>query len=209
VGKLPQISSEEKMTLFHKIDLHLCGDIKPSAYVQALNTPAFMREYPFTMLSCLKTVGQSPQHHPEGSVWNHTMLVLDEAALRKEQATDVRVFMWAALLHDMGKAKTTRTRNGKITAYDHDKVGAALARDFLMEFAPPEFIFRVSSLVRWHMQILYVTKSMRFADLDAMRQETDLHDVALLGLCDRLGRGNARRSVEERTVSEFLRQAGL
>ncbi len=70
--------------------------------------------------------GQSPQHHPEGSVWNHTLLVVDEAAKIKEQSADPRTFMWAALLHDLGKPSTTMRRKSKITSYDHDKVGAQL-----------------------------------------------------------------------------------
>ncbi len=39
--------------------------------------------------------------------------------------------MWAALLHDIGKAETTKNENGKITAYNHDKTGALQAEDFL------------------------------------------------------------------------------
>ncbi len=38
--------------------------------------------------------------------------------------------MWGALLHDLGKAPTTKIRKGKITSYDHDKVGAELVRNF-------------------------------------------------------------------------------
>lgn len=197
----------DKDALFEEIDAHILTDGKPSLFLQRLDGPLFEERHPFTMLSGLKMIGQSPRHHPEGSVWNHTMLVLDEAAARKAQANDMRAFMWGALLHDIGKSSTTKVRKGKITAFDHDKVGASMTREFLSEFETEPFISAVTALVRWHMQILYVTKAMRFADLEAMRREADVNDVALLCLCDRLGRGQVNRREEEQNVRAFLRKA--
>lgn len=192
--------------LFWDLDSHVCDDDRPSVYLKQLRDPAFEREFPFTMLSRLKKVGQSPRYHPEGSVWNHTLLVVDEAARRKGEAGDGRAFMWAALLHDIGKAATTRIRKGKITAYDHDKAGAEMSREFLSVFEREPFVTKVSSLVRWHMQILYAAKSMRFTDLEAMRREAEVNDIALLGLCDRLGRLGANRSEEEQNITAFLKK---
>jgi len=196
----------DKIELFEDMDARLCNDDKPSLYFQALNTPTFTHAHPFTMLSCLKDVKQSPKYHPEGSVWNHTLLVLDEAAGRKDKASNNRVFMWSALLHDIGKAVTTKVRRGKITAYDHDKVGAEMAQIFLSNFTSNDFTRKVSALVRWHMQILYISKSQQYADLTSMRFETNVNDVALLGLCDRLGRAGANRREEERAILRFLRE---
>lgn len=65
------------------------------------------------MLHRLKGTEQSLLHHPEGDVWNHTLLVVDEAANVKNKSTDAAVFMWAALLHDIGKPDTT-TKPGKV-----------------------------------------------------------------------------------------------
>jgi len=194
--------------LFEEIDTHLLSDERPSRFFHNLDKPLFESSHPFTMLSGLKNIKQSPIHHPEGSVWNHTLLVLDEAAARKGRATDSRVFMWAALLHDIGKAVTTRVRKGKITSYDHDKEGAGMARAFLREFEDEPFISKVAALVRWHMQILFVVKNMRFADLDNMWDQTDVKDVALLGLCDRLGRLGVNERAEEETIQLFLKKAG-
>lgn len=195
--------------LFEDIDKHICNDDKPSEFLQLLDEPVFNSKHPFTMLSCLKSIEQSSKYHPEGNVWNHTMMVLDEAALRKNEATDCRVFMWAALLHDIGKAKTTKRRKGKVTSYNHDKVGSEMVWEFLKDFEEQDFIKKVSSLVRWHMQILYIAKSLKFADLVTMKKEVGTQDIALLCLCDRLGRGNANRVEEERNIAEFRRQAGL
>jgi putative nucleotidyltransferase with HDIG domain len=181
---------DEKTALFHEIEEHLLKDSKPSLYLSELNkTELFRSAYPFSMLSRLERVEQSPKHHPEGHVWNHTLLVVDNAAQVKGQSEDARVFMWAALLHDIGKATTTKLRRGRITSYDHDKEGEKLARDFLGCFTQDEdFIYKVSKMVRWHMQILFVTNKLPFADIPQMKKEVDVKEIGLLGLCDRMGR---------------------
>lgn len=46
-----------------------------------------------------------------------------------------------------------------------------------------------------------------FTDLDTMKAEVNVQDVALLGLCDRLGRGTVNRREEEQTVQLFLKKA--
>lgn len=190
--------------LFHEVNAHLNNDMHPSLYFQSWTIG---HVHPFTMLERLKQVPQSPVHHSEGNVWNHTMLVLDEAATQKTKASDIQTFMWAALLHDIGKAVTTKKRNGKITSYDHDKAGADLAKEFLHALQADEvFTTKVSALVRWHMQLLFVVNSMRFAEVSAMKAEVNTDDIALLGLCDRLGRGNANRHEEEKTVLTFLQK---
>jgi len=191
--------------LFEEIEQHLLFDEKPSHFLSGLaDTPA-LGEYPFSMLERLKTTPQSPQYHPEGSVWNHTLLVVDEAAKVRDKSSDLRAFMWAALLHDIGKPATTVRRKSRITSYDHDKAGVPLAIEFLSSFtADAEFIQRVTRLIRYHMQILFVVRDLPFADVEGMLRETDIREVALLGLCDRLGRTGADRQREEENIRSFL-----
>ena len=58
---------------------------------------------------------QSPVHHPEGDVFNHTMMVVDEAAKLRDKAKFPLGFMYAALCHDFGKILTTTIKeDGKI-----------------------------------------------------------------------------------------------
>lgn len=197
---------------FNEFDKHLTEDEKPSVYFNALaESGAFPKTYPLNMLTGLKDIPQSPVHHPEGNVWNHTMLVADNAAERRSLSHDPRVLMWAALLHDLGKITNTKIRNGRITAYDHDSAGEKLAGDFLKEYTDDEaFIKNVCGLVRWHMQLLYVTKHLPFANLKQMAKETDIDEVALLCFCDRLGRGDLEKhhiDEELKNIEYFLRQA--
>ncbi|MGI5849748.1 MAG: HD domain-containing protein [Christensenellales bacterium] len=167
-------------------------DERPSEYFkQLVRDNLFPKEYPFHLLTGLSNIPQSPVYHPEGNVWNHTMLVVDNAAQRKHLSQHPRILMWAALLHDFGKISQTKQRKGKITSYDHDKAGQILARKFLKECGQEEtFIKEVSALVRWHMQVLFVVKNLPFSDLAQMTSEADINEVALLSFCDRLGRGD-------------------
>lgn len=197
---------------FHEFEKHLMEDEKPSDYFNELiKSKRYPMEYPYTMISDLIKTEQNLEYHPEGSVWNHAMLVVDEAAKRKEYSENPRVFMWAALLHDIGKAPTTKVRKGRITSYDHDEVGEKMAREFLKFFnEDEEFIDSVAALVRWHMQILFVVKNLPYQDIKKMNEDTSIDEVGLLGICDRLGRGNINQDTvekEEKNVKIFLEKS--
>ncbi len=201
-------NKDEKFT---ELEEHLLNDEKPSIYFRKLaDSRLFSETYPFSLLGDLRKVEQSPEHHPEGNVWEHTLLVVDLAAEGRYVSEDPRVFMWSALLHDLGKAHTTKVLRGKITAYDHDKLGAILATGFLKEFTDDEeFIKRVSQMVRWHMQVLFVVKNLPYADIDKMVTEVSLSEIARLSLCDRMGRGNMNektRQEEMENIKKFLQK---
>lgn len=185
------------MEFFSEIEKHLMEDRKPSEFLERSKGRHEMKILPFIWLKRLEDVEQSPLHHPEGNVWVHTMMVVDQAALRRDSTQNPRVFMWAALLHDIGKAVTTKVRKGRITSYDHDKEGAKLAVEFLKTCGQEEgFIRDVSALVRWHMQA-FVLKDLPFADVEKMKSEVSIEEVGLLALCDRLGRGTDTDPAEE------------
>lgn len=192
--------------LFNDINTHLLNDKYPSLYLEFLyNKTQRLMIYPFNMIERLKLVEQSPIHHPEGNVWNHTMLVIDMAAKEKQNSSNPQVFMWAALLHDIGKFETTKIINGRITAHNHDKVGAVLADEFLkLVSSDIQFIEEVSALVRWHMQILFVAKNMKFAEIKRMKSEVDIKEIAWLGYCDRIGRKNVDLPKEQQNIKIFL-----
>lgn len=193
-------------SLFDEINEHLLNDSAPSAYLNSIIDHADFHKYPFRLLLDLRKTEQSPIHHPEGNVWNHTLLVVDEAAKTKQKSKNPKIFMWAALLHDIGKPPTTKIRKGKITSYDHDKVGAKLAEEFLNFFhCDKDFTAQVCALIRYHMQILFVVKKMPFADIKGMHSITSFEEIALLGYCDRMGRTGADTNLEESNINQFLK----
>lgn len=193
--------------LFYRLNEHLLQDEKPSDYINALSKESDFNEYPTSMLLLLQRTEQSAKYHPEGSVWNHTMLVVDEAAKVRDQSKDNKPFMWAALLHDIGKPDTTVNRRGKITSYDHDTVGAKLSIEFLRCYTDDEiFIKTVSALVRYHMHMLYILKGFPFGNSRKMLEEVDAEEIALLCRCDRLGRTGVDAKAVEDEYDEFRRK---
>ncbi|SEU23548.1 HDIG domain-containing protein [Lacrimispora sphenoides] len=193
--------------LFQQIDYHLLHDERPSEYLEQISKEPWFMDYPFSMLGKMKETPQSKRYHPEGSVWNHTMMVVDQSAEQKNKSKDARILMWAALLHDIGKPVVTKIRKDKITAYNHDSEGEHLTEDFLSCFSDDAmWIGAVAKLVRYHMHILYVTESLPFGDIEGMKRETDIDEVALLGLCDRIGRGGSDPEDEAKAVRLFLKK---
>ncbi|MGH4138940.1 HDIG domain-containing metalloprotein [Clostridium sp.] len=197
--------------MFEQFENHLMEDEKPSTYFNnIINDDSIFNDYPYTLLRALVDTNQSPEHHPEGNVWIHTMLVVDNAAKVKGLSENPRAFMWGALLHDLGKAPTTKIRKGKITSYGHDTMGAELCRKFLEKFTQDEeFIKRVTSLVRWHMQTLFVMKDLPFGDVKSMSKEISISEIAMLSQCDRLGRAELSEEKikeEKENIKAFVRK---
>lgn len=201
------MNDQMRDSIFDSITDHLLQEEKPSIYIEELAKQDFWKEYPFTLLERLKGTEQSPRYHPEGTAWKHTMMVLDEAAKVRLQSSDPEVLLWSALLHDIGKPATTVNRKGKITSYDHDKVGETLCIEFLQYFnRDSEFIEAVAALVRYHMHMLYLLQKLPYADEKGLRKRTKASELALLCRCDRLGRTGADKEAEEKEYQAFLKR---
>lgn len=189
--------------IFINIEEHLLKDEKPSIYLNMMKNRGFLDKVPFLWLKRLEKVQQSPEHHPEGDVWKHTMIVVDKGAELREKAEDKRAFMWALLLHDIGKFATTNLRDGKWTSYDHDKEGEIEAEKFLRYFTNNEkFIFKTKKLVRYHMHLLFLSKKMPFADEKGLIENVNINDISLVFLSDRTGRGGITKKKEKDIESQ-------
>ncbi len=109
-------------------------------------------------LEALATCPQDPEWHPEGDVWTHTCLVVDQAAMRKAAFTypEQVSLMLGALLHDIGKPPVTGVVDGRIKSPGHEAAGVPLATDILdaLQVHTLEgYAVRnqVLALVAWHM----------------------------------------------------------
>ncbi len=124
---------------------------RPSLGFEFLRETTLLRFFP--ELRDLHEVPQDPRWHPEGSVWVHTLMVLDEAArLRCDDSSQDAALMWAALCHDLGKAQTTRVEAQRIISPGHSDLGADLCRALLSRLrAPAALVEAAASLVRHHL----------------------------------------------------------
>jgi poly(A) polymerase len=108
-------------------------------------------------VAAMKGVLQPPEYHPEGDVWIHTLLLLDN--LRNPSPT----LALGALLHDVGKPPTFRVAD-RIRFDGHAERGVEMATAILnrLRFSNDE-IRQVASLVANH---------MRFKDAPNMKEST-------------------------------------
>jgi tRNA nucleotidyltransferase (CCA-adding enzyme) len=87
----------------------------------------------FPELDALVGCPQEPEWHPEGDVWVHTLLVVDEARKRIDDLSYPRqvAVMVGALAHDLGKPPTTAFIDGRIRSLNHEEEGVAPATALL------------------------------------------------------------------------------
>lgn len=107
----------------------------------------------------LKGQAQPPQYHPEGDVFQHTVLMLDLMEERSQRLA------YAALLHDIGKPPTATTGGDRIRFHGHAREGESMTRAILsrLRFPNAEIDF-VARCVANHMHFMEVQR-MRPATL--------------------------------------------
>jgi len=89
---------------------------------------------------------QPPQYHGEGDVAVHTQMAVEACPPGGDPD-----LVWAALLHDAGKAAVTKLDGDRITAYGHDIVGAETAAKILQRLQMPvERQARIVWAIRHH-----------------------------------------------------------
>ena len=158
--------AEETMALFRRMDLTtlarervleelrkaLMLAPRPSVFFSVLRECNQLEPW-FAEMRPLIGCPQPPAHHAEGDVWNHTMMVLDEAAARRGQAEQPFFYMLAALTHDFGKPSVTDPTDGVFHALGHEREGVPLARRFLARLTDDKRLTAyVLNLVPLHMR---------------------------------------------------------
>lgn len=149
-------------------------------------------------LDVLQTCPQDPQWHPEGDVWTHTLMVVDQAATRKDGLSrpEQVCLMLGAVLHDVGKPLTTAVIDGRIRSPAHESVGlepAARMLDRLHVHTMDGYDVRgqVLAFVQYHMLPGAWHKSTDPVSDGAFRRlarKTDLALLARLAEADCMGR---------------------
>src|SRR5712692_11626166 len=113
-------------------------------------------------VAALKGVEQPPQFHPEGDVWIHTRLMIEQLP-----AGASPTLAWGVLFHDVGKSATFKSaaETGDRIRFDgHVDVGVQMVRDITgrLRFSNDD-AEQIVALVANH---------MRFKDVEQMRAST-------------------------------------
>jgi putative nucleotidyltransferase with HDIG domain len=113
-------------------------------------------------IAAMKGVEQPPQFHPEGDVWIHTRLMIEQLPVGTSPT-----LAWGVLLHDVGKPATFKSaaETGDRIRFDgHVDVGVRVAQDVTRRLRfSNEDAEQIVALVDNH---------MRFKDVEQMRAST-------------------------------------
>jgi tRNA nucleotidyltransferase (CCA-adding enzyme) len=140
---------------------------------------------------------QEPEWHPEGDVWTHTLMVIDEARkangdLGRPQLITV---MLGAVCHDLGKPATTAFVDGRIRSLDHEQAGVEPAESLLDRLNIHsidgfDVRWQVIGLVAQHLKPGMFHKAANVGDgaFRRLAQKVDLELLARLARADCRGR---------------------
>jgi poly(A) polymerase len=128
----------------------------------------------------MKGVEQSPEHHPEGDVFKHTLLTLSHLEIPTE------TLAYGCLLHDVGKPVCFRKEADRITFYGHTDRGAEMAEAILKRLKRGRAVWeRVAYLVKNHLRHTQAPK-MRLSTLKRFLREEGIHELLELARIDAL-----------------------
>jgi poly(A) polymerase len=159
-------------------------------------------------VAAMKGVAQPPEYHPEGDVWQHTLLLLEQLC----QPTPTLAL--GALLHDVGKPATFRVAD-RIRFDGHVEEGVRLARLILtrLRFSREE-IEQVEALIDNHMRFKDVGRMKestlkRFLRLPAFTEHLELHRLDVMSSNKRLENYDLAKAKLEEYTAEHLQPAPL
>ncbi|MEG1259154.1 MAG: CCA tRNA nucleotidyltransferase [Akkermansia sp.] len=175
---LQKISPERIRDEFDKI--LLCPRRREG--VELLVETGLMR-YIIPEIEALIGCEQPPKWHPEGDVFTHTMMMLDELPIEEGSASLELVL--STLLHDIGKPVAMfREPSGRIRFSGHDDVGREMSHDILKRLHYSNVVIdAVSFMVGRHMQFINV-QNMREGKVKQFMASPVFEDELLLHRAD-------------------------
>ncbi|MFC5953988.1 CCA tRNA nucleotidyltransferase [Streptomyces pratens] len=96
---------------------------------------------------------ESDEHHRHKDVYEHTLIVLEQAMALEDDGPDLTLRL-AALLHDIGKPRTRRFESdGRVSFHHHEVVGAKMTKKRLTALKySNELVKDISRLVELHLR---------------------------------------------------------
>ncbi|OPC85046.1 CCA tRNA nucleotidyltransferase [Embleya scabrispora] len=94
------------------------------------------------------------EHHRHKDVYEHTLIVLEQAMALEQPGEPDLVLRLAALLHDIGKPRTRRFEaDGRVSFHHHEMVGAHMSRKRLKALKYPKDVTDdITRLVELHLR---------------------------------------------------------
>ena len=131
-------------------------------------------------VAAMKGVEQTPDFHPEGDVFTHTLLALDYLTNPTESLA------YGCLLHDIAKPLCINKEGNRITFYSHTEKGAEMAVEILKRLKRSRAVWeRVAYLVKNHLRHTQAPK-MRLSTLKRFFREEGVRELLELTRIDAL-----------------------
>jgi tRNA nucleotidyltransferase/poly(A) polymerase len=131
-------------------------------------------------VAAMHGVEQSPDYHPEGDVFTHTMLLLAQL----DHPTETLAL--GALLHDVAKRECAERRGDRITFYGHPQIGAERAVAICQRLRRSRQVWeRVGYLVHNHLRLVQAPQ-MRRSTLRRFLAEDGIDELLALARMDAL-----------------------
>ena len=147
---------------------------------ELLDSTALLKEV-LPEIDRMHGVEQPPQFHPEGDVWIHTLMLLEQLPPNAS-----RTLAWGALLHDVGKPATFRVAPDRIRFDGHVEVGVRMAHEICrrLNFSNDD-TEQIEALVANHMRFAHVERMKdstlkRFLRLPKFDEHMELHRIDCL-----------------------------
>jgi poly(A) polymerase len=161
-------------------------------------------------ISTMKGVAQPPEFHPEGNVFVHTLLLLENLPQPCPPT-----LAWGALLHDVGKPATFRVAPDRIRFDNHVDVGVKIAQEICdrLRFSNHDAA-QVLALVDNHMRFGHVTRMKestlkKFLRLPGFEEHLALHRADSLASHGNLSTYELVRAKLTEIPSEKIRPKAL
>jgi poly(A) polymerase len=160
-------------------------------------------------ISAMKGVEQPPEFHPEGDVFVHTLLLLENLPHPCPPT-----LAWGALLHDVGKPPTFRVA-GRIRFDNHVEVGVKMAEDICrrLRFSSGDTA-QILALVDNHMRFSHVmrmseSRLKKFLRMPGFDEHLALHRADCLASHGSLSTYEFVRQKREEVPPQEMRPAPL
>jgi tRNA nucleotidyltransferase (CCA-adding enzyme) len=185
-NELEQLPKERVFEEFKKLFLK---SNKPSIGMNYLKELGVLKHFP--ELDALVGCIQDKQFHPEGDVWIHTLMTLDEMVKLKTGDAYKDLYLFYALLcHDLGKPFCTEIINERVTSHKHEALGVEPTISFLKRITNEKnFIEKITPLVKNHLAPFQLYKAE--SSLKAVKRlslKCNIEELCIVCLADCKGR---------------------
>ena len=168
---------------------------KPSIFFTQLRKMNQLH-YWFETLEKTIDLKQDKIFHPEGDVFTHSMMVLDEATKYRDKVSFPLGFMYLCLCHDFGKITKSFEKDGRIHAYGHDVYGNELIRPFLRKFMNNkktiDYVLKMAPLHMMPNKYARDNSATKVTN-DMFYRAVDPQDLIYFALCDHVLTENDER----------------